>query len=138
MPTSGMTLAGGWLHDAQGLVDSALGSSSSTSSSLPAAATGFPYSGLFSTLSAVDNSAVAGDPTPYGVTTQQLDALSAMAYLVASPLQRQQPVGSDMSHPSLLVAAKLLQSGVDPERIIELIECRYRDTSYARTSTHSE
>lgn len=62
---------------------------------------------------------------PYGVTQEQLDALSAMAYLVGSPLQRQQPCDGEATHPALLVAAKLLQQGVDPERVIQLVECRY-------------
>lgn len=65
--------------------------------------------------------------TPYGVSLAQLEALAAMAYLVGSPLQRQQPSGGDVVHPALLVAAKLLQQGVDPERVIQLVECRYDD-----------
>ncbi|AYU82112.1 hypothetical protein LDHU3_33.2030:CDS1 [Leishmania donovani] len=128
MPTSGKALSGGWLQDTQGLVGTAQ-STTSTPSLPPAVVHSFPHAGSSSTLSSPDGSVVAGDPTPYGVTAQQLDALSAMAYLVGSPLQRQQPVGSDMTHPALLVAAKLLQHGVDPERIIELIECRYHDAS---------
>ncbi|KPA76608.1 unspecified product [Leptomonas pyrrhocoris] len=67
--------------------------------------------------------------TPYGVSVEQLEALSAMAYLLASPLQRQQPCGSDATHPALLVAARLLQHGVDPERVIQLVECRYEDSA---------
>ncbi|CAJ1034077.1 hypothetical protein IOCL2690_000743600 [Leishmania lindenbergi] len=88
----------------------------------------FPHAGSPSTLSSPDSSVDAGSRTSYGVSAQQLDALSATAYLVGTPLQRQQPVGRDMTQPALLVAAKLLQHGVDPERI-DLIECRYRDAS---------
>jgi hypothetical protein len=63
--------------------------------------------------------------TPYGLANDQLEALSAVAYLTGSPLQSQQPSGGARTHPALLVAAKLLQQGVDPERIIQLVECRY-------------
>ncbi|KAG5494318.1 hypothetical protein GH5_02331 [Leishmania sp. Ghana 2012 LV757] len=128
MLTSGVTLSERWLHDAEGLVSRAQ-SITPTSSLPPTAVPSSPHAGLSSTPPSLDSSAAAGDPTSYGVTAQQLDALSAMAYLVGSPLQRQQPVGSDMTHPALLVAAKLLQRGVDPERIIALIECRHRDAS---------
>lgn len=61
------------------------------------------------------------------VSPDQLDALAAFAYLVGSPLQPHQP-GQNCAaaaHPSLLVVAQLLQYGVDPERIIEIIQGRY-------------
>ncbi|KAG5469404.1 hypothetical protein LSCM1_02621 [Leishmania martiniquensis] len=128
MPKLSSPLSQGWLSDTEELVGSA--HSITTTYYLPSTAvTSFPHAGSSWTPSSFGSSAAAADPTPYGVTAQQLDALSAMAYLVGSPLQRQQPVGSDMTHPALLVAAKLLQRGVDPERIIELIECRHRDAS---------
>lgn len=119
MSSASPSLTGGWLRDADGLVANTRGLNASSPS--PSEAPAPPELAVAST---------PGDlATPYGVTAQQLDALSAVAYLVGSPLQRQQPAGSDMTHPALLVAAKLLQQGVDPERIIELIECRYTDAS---------
>lgn len=75
------------------------------------------------------DAAVCNTATPYGVSREELEALSAMAYLVGSPLQRQQPTSSAATHPALLVAAKLLQHGVDPERIIRLMECRHETPS---------
>ncbi|KAK7196923.1 hypothetical protein NESM_000634400 [Novymonas esmeraldas] len=113
---SNETLAGGWLADADGLVCTAAPASASPATPrLTHAASQLP----------IDGAAAAEDPTPYVLTAQQLDALSATAYLVGSPLQRQQPVGSEVTDPALLVAATLLQHGVDPERIIELIKSRH-------------
>ncbi|GET91875.1 unspecified product [Leishmania tarentolae] len=126
MSASGSALSGEWLQDTQGLLSTAQ-DNAFTPSSPPAGVLCFPLAVSSSNPSSTGSPVVDGDPTPYGVTAQQLDALSAMAYLVGSPLQQQQPVGGDMTHPGLLVAAKLLQHGVDPERIIEVIECRCRD-----------
>lgn len=91
-------------------------------------ATHSPPLAVPATTAAVTQNFAHVNTTPYGVSREQLEALSAMAYLVGSPLQRQQPCGGDATHPALLVAAKLLQQGVDPERIIQLVECRYEDS----------
>ncbi|KPI85236.1 hypothetical protein ABL78_5689 [Leptomonas seymouri] len=118
MTTSSATLKEVWVEDAQGIAMNAQQS--------PTSAAGLAPSPQPSPTSYLTSSASA---TPYGVSLEQLEALSAMAYLVGSPFQREQPSGNDTTHPALLVAAKLLQQGVDPERIIQLVACRHGDSS---------
>lgn len=59
------------------------------------------------------------------VSSAQLECLAAVAYLLGSPLQRRQPSAQEGAvQPSLLLAYELLDRGVDPERVVELVEAR--------------
>lgn len=49
---------------------------------------------------------------------------AAIAFLVGSPLQRSQPNALETIQSSLLIANQLLAHGVDPDRIVDLIQHR--------------
>ncbi|EAN78570.1 hypothetical protein, conserved [Trypanosoma brucei brucei TREU927] len=53
-----------------------------------------------------------------------LECLASIAYLVGSPLQRSQPTAAEPVQKALCVVRKLLQRGVNPEQIINVIESR--------------
>lgn len=60
----------------------------------------------------------------HAVTSAQMECLAGIAYMVGSPLQQHQPTAVESLQPSLLLACHLLEQGVDPERIIQVIEAR--------------
>lgn len=67
----------------------------------------------------------SSSPSLDSVSSAQLECLAAIAYMLGSPLQRTQPSPQEGAvQSSLLLACELLERGVDPERVIELVEAR--------------
>ncbi|EAN89997.1 hypothetical protein TcYC6_0079110 [Trypanosoma cruzi] len=54
----------------------------------------------------------------------QLECLASIAYLVGSPLQRNQPTVMEPVQRSMKLVRELLRRGVDPEKVIRVIESR--------------
>lgn len=62
----------------------------------------------------------AGDAD--GLSSAEMERLASVAYLVGCPLQRHQLNALVGVHPAMRVAAELLARGVDPERVIALMD----------------
>ncbi|CCW63134.1 unnamed protein product [Phytomonas sp. EM1] len=56
------------------------------------------------------------------ISASQMECLAATAFLLGSPLQRDQPRAGEAVQSSMRIAYELLAREIDPERIISVIQ----------------